>query len=44
VEQERRIKESELNTDIAVEEKRKQIDEKRNSAPARRQRAQLRAA
>lgn len=29
VEQERRIKESELNTEIAVEEKRKQIDEKR---------------
>ena len=32
VEQERRIKESELNTEIAVEEKKKQIDEKRMEA------------
>lgn len=32
VEQERRIKESELNTDIAVEEKKKQIDEKKMEA------------
>lgn len=32
VEQERRIQESELNTDIAVEEKRKQIDEKKMEA------------
>lgn len=32
VEQERRIKESELNTDIAVEEKKKQIDEKKMQA------------
>ena len=29
VEQERKIKESELNTEIAVEEKQKQIEEKR---------------
>lgn len=36
VEQERRIKESELNTDIAVEEKRKQIDEKRNESQLQR--------
>jgi regulator of protease activity HflC (stomatin/prohibitin superfamily) len=36
VEQERRIKESELNTDIAVEEKRKQIDEKRSEAQLQR--------
>ncbi len=36
VEQERRIKESELNTDIAVEEKRKQIDEKRNQTQLQR--------
>ncbi|MGI4870475.1 MAG: SPFH domain-containing protein [Janthinobacterium lividum] len=36
VEQERRIKESELNTDIAVEEKRKQIDEKRAEAQVQR--------
>lgn len=36
VEQERRIKESELNTDIAVEEKRKQIDEKRAEAQLQR--------
>ena len=36
VEQERRIKESELNTDIAVEEKRKQIDEKRNDTQLQR--------
>ncbi|WP_228428632.1 SPFH domain-containing protein [Chryseobacterium daecheongense] len=32
VEQERKIKESELNTEIAVEEKQKQIDEKRMEA------------
>lgn len=32
VEQERRIKESELNTEIAVEEKKKQIDEKKMEA------------
>jgi hypothetical protein len=32
VEQERKIKESELNTDIAVEEKKKQIDEKKMQA------------
>ena len=32
VEQERKIKESELNTDIAVEEKKKQIDEKKMEA------------
>lgn len=32
VEQERKIKESELNTEIAVEEKKKQIDEKRMEA------------
>ena len=36
VEQERRIKESELNTDIAVEEKRKQIDEKRSETQLQR--------
>ena len=36
VEQERRIKESELNTDIAVEEKRKQIDEKKAEAQLQR--------
>ncbi|MBC8083511.1 MAG: membrane protease subunit, stomatin/prohibitin [Hymenobacter sp.] len=36
VEQERRIKESELNTDIAVEEKRKQIDEKKMEAQVQR--------
>lgn len=32
VEQERKIKESELNTEIAIEEKKKQIDEKRMEA------------
>ena len=32
VEQERKIKESELNTEIAVEEKKKQIDEKKMEA------------
>lgn len=32
VEQERKIKESELNTEIAVEEKKKQIDEKKTEA------------
>ena len=36
VEQERRIKESELNTEIAVEEKRKQIDEKKMEAEVQR--------
>lgn len=36
VEQERRIKESELNTEIAVEEKKKQIDEKRMEADIQR--------
>ncbi|RTQ44759.1 membrane protease subunit, stomatin/prohibitin [Hymenobacter gummosus] len=36
VEQERRIKESELNTEIAVEEKHKQIDEKRMEAQLQR--------
>ena len=37
VEQERKIKESELNTEIAVEEKQKQIDEKRMEADVQRE-------
>ncbi|WP_407482458.1 SPFH domain-containing protein [Elizabethkingia meningoseptica] len=37
VEQERKIKESELNTEIAVEEKQKQIDEKRMEAEVQRE-------
>lgn len=36
VEQERRIKESELNTEIAIEEKQKQIDEKRMESEVQR--------
>ena len=36
VEQERKIKESELNTEIAVEEKKKQIDEKKMEAEVQR--------
>lgn len=36
VEQERKIRESELNTEIAVEEKRKQIDEKKTEAEVQR--------
>ncbi len=37
VEQERKIKESELNTEIAIEEKQKQIDEKRMEADVQRE-------